>query len=128
MRYGASCGGGERGRNQVDPKRPLVNRTASVQLDAAEPAIGKFGDETPRIIEQRDIGRYRPDADAREPQPGTPGHAPERRQEPRPSKTPREKADASGLRMVIGEEPQQPLQRAVEQGRMNQVRVQILLQ
>ena len=80
------------------------------------------------IVEERHIGRSRAHADAGKPQPSISGRAAKGRHEPDPPKSPREKADVAQIRLVIGDQPQQRLHRAIEQGGMQEVRVVILRQ
>ena len=54
------------------------------------------------------------------------GRSSERRQKPHATETPREKALTANLFPAVGQEPDQRLQGAVEQGRVNQIRPDIL--
>ena len=96
------------------------------QLDTAKPAIRQFGDDCPGFIEQGNVGGRRPRADARDTQPGAVRNPSERGRRTHPPETPRQKTRASKIAampgLLVGDQRQQPLQRAVEQRGMNNIR------
>ena len=116
----------QRGRDQVDARGRVFGSGPARQLDAAKPAIRQFGDDCPGFIEQGNVGGRRPRADTRDPQPGAVRHPSERGRRAHPPETPRQKTRAGKIAampgLLVGDQRQQPLQRAVEQRGMNDVR------
>ena len=117
---------GQRRRNEIDAQCALVDRPPACQLDPTEPALREFSHEIAVAVAERNVGGYRPDADPGESQFGAPGKPSERRQKPHATEPPREKALTPNLIPAVGQEPDQRLQGAVEQGRVNQIRLDIL--
>ena len=78
------------------------------------------------MVAEGDIRGYRPDTDPGKSQLGAPGQPSERCQKPHPTEAPGEKAPTPNLIPAVGQEPDQRLQGAVEQGRVNQIRLDVI--
>jgi hypothetical protein len=88
-----------------------------LRFDPGKPAIDQLGDGSPGFVVQRDIGGDRTRPAVLQAKFGTAWQASERRENSRPPQATRQKR---GLRLVA-EKREQPLQRAIEQGRMDQI-------
>ena len=114
-------------RHQVDPQGAVLGRRAPGQLDTAEPAFRQLADDIARLIVESDIGGSRTRADPGDAQTRADRQPPERRHKPHPPKAPGQETHAVQLGMPVGDQRQQRLQRAVQQRRMDDVRIERLV-